>query len=140
MDARTVDASGEGPPEDAQRPAPSRVARRSKAGKWLRGGGSDTHDGLVEELEAELALLREENARLKIRGARERARPWGGEAKPRDSAQPPADEAGDAWELITECELLRTALGDACRDLDAAMERTRGRLDAHAAARGRAAT
>jgi hypothetical protein len=143
MDARTVDGNGDDPPTTAQTPAPAPadVARRGK-GRWLRGGSAAAQAGaaLVEELEAELALLREENARLKIRGARDGSIPWDSDA---EDAAPDQALAGDArddlWELITECQVLRNALSDACRDLDVAMQRVRGRLDAHGSSGEKAA-
>lgn len=133
MDARAVDANGNGLPPPAS--APARVARRARAAAWLRGAGAGAGEGtarsLVEELEAEVALLREENARLKIRTARDGARRWdlpGPEAA--GSAAPVTAREDAVWELMTECRVLRTALVDACRDVDAAMRQLRERLDA----------
>ncbi|MDO8212481.1 hypothetical protein [Conexibacter sp. CPCC 206217] len=136
MQARTVDASRGATPDDARTPAPGRVGRRAKAGGWLRGAtaGADERDGAshVEQLEAELALLREENARLKIRAAREPERPW--DERVRDRVVPRATHSDgpgdDVWELVTECRLLRTALVDACRDLEVALQRVDGCLPA----------
>ncbi|ADB50950.1 hypothetical protein [Conexibacter woesei] len=131
MDARAVDANGNGHPPPAS--APARVARRARAAAWLRGAGAGAGEGeatsLVEELEAEVALLREENARLKIRRARDGARRW--DQQGQDGTEGPvATVREDAvWELMTECRVLRTALVDACRDVDAAMQQIRSRLD-----------
>lgn len=128
MEARTVDATGERPP--VRPPDRTRRGRRSRG--WLRGGGGDQDSGrLVEQLEAEVALLREENARLKIRDARGGERPW--DARMRDlvpGEQPPDLRGDDAWALLTECQVLRTTLVDACRDVEAAMAQIRGRLEA----------
>lgn len=79
-----------------------------------------------------MALLREENARLKIRGARAGGdRPWDERVRDLVPGEHPADQTGDdAWELLTECQVLRTALVDACRDVEAAMAQIRGRLEA----------
>lgn len=116
------------------------MATRTVAG-WLRGSGADGRDGgmVVEQLEAELALLREENARLNIRRARagaplfdehERERARESEARTAES-RGSADGAGeDAWELMTECHLLRTTLLEACHDAERALQRIRQRLDA----------
>jgi hypothetical protein len=129
MEARTVDATGERPPARG----PDRTRRRRRSRRWLRGGRGDHDTGrLVEQLEAEVALLREENARLKIRGARGGGeRPW--DERMRDlvpGEQPPDLRGDDAWALLTECQVLRTALVDACRDVEAAMAQIRGRLEA----------
>lgn len=108
------------------------MAARTVPG-WLRGGGGDQRAtaALIAELEAELALLREENARLKVERARA-ARSW--DARVHGTVPgATADGAGeDVWELMTECEVLRTALLDVCRDVDHALDRIRGRLGVQA--------
>ncbi|MBB4663960.1 hypothetical protein [Conexibacter arvalis] len=125
MEARRVDASGAG--------APAQAPTRSRRGRWLRGGGGGAD--LVEQLEAEVALLREENARLEIRAARAgEARSW--EERIRDlvpRGEQVAATDDQSWELLTECQLLRAALVDACREVEAAMAQIRGRLEALAA-------
>lgn len=93
----------------------------------------------IGELEAELALLREENARLKV----ERHRPPGtGHVIERMRSirpEPPSDSRDDAGEvtspahgaqLITECLAMREGLMDACQEVQQAMQGIRGRLGA----------
>lgn len=127
MEARTVDASAPGAPAHGG-PRPRRGLR---TGGWLRGGG-DGGDDLVEQLEAELALLREENARLAIRArSAADARPWDERIRALVPGGEPSAQAGErAMELLTECQLLRGALVEACRDVEAAMGEIRGRLEA----------
>lgn len=106
------------------------------APRWLRWLGASNRAEprsaqaqIVEQLESELALLREENARLKVKQVRaersltERVR----------ELLPPHDEAGSAdetWELLTDCLLLRDGLIDACREIELGVRATRERLDA----------
>jgi hypothetical protein len=100
---------------------------------WLRsaGAGEDAASGeAVDQLEREVALLREENARLKV--TRERAdRPVNERVRamlstPRGEGDPDADEP---WEILTECMLLRDGLVDACRELERGARELRGRLE-----------
>jgi hypothetical protein len=108
------------------------------AGRWLRwlraAGGTappSAQERRLDELESELALLREENARLKVKreqpGARavqERVR----ELLPPRGAQGRDDD--EPWELLTSCLMLRDGLVDACREIEQGMRETRRRLDA----------
>ena len=116
-----------------------RERRRGMSG-WLRAGGRATVAGAgdAQELEAELALLREENAQLKLRLHRTDERPIGERMRALGGAAPTragADEQA-AWELLAECQLLRGSLVEACRDVELAMAEMRRRLDALAPAEG----
>lgn len=115
--------------------------RRGGMARWLHasGGRSDGRgDAFVEELEAEVALLREENARLRTRhehgGGRPREKRTGELPPALADADDPVAGSGqrrddDASELLTECRVLRTTLLDACSDVERAMREIRGRLD-----------
>lgn len=101
---------------------------------WLRARGETERSGprdLVDELERELALLREENARLKMARARAATRPVNErvrDALPGSPAEDPAD-ADEPWELLTECMLLRDGLTDACRGFERGACELRERLE-----------
>jgi hypothetical protein len=110
-------------------------AHRRGAAHWLRrlrGGAAPAADArLVEELERELALLREEHARLAVSRQRERERP--AHERVRELLpfhQRDGHGGADAWELLTDCLLLRDGLIEACRELEAGMRETRERLEA----------
>jgi hypothetical protein len=108
------------------------------AGRWLRwlraAGGTaapSAQEQRLEALESELALLREENARLKVKQERPGERPV--EERVRDLLPPRgAHERDDdePWELLTSCLMLRDGLIDACREIEHGMRETRRRLDA----------
>jgi len=103
--------------------------------EWLRAGGETDRSGsggLVEELERELALLREENARLKMAQARAGTRPVNERVRaalPDPRAAEPAEDADEPWALLTECMLLRDGLTDACRELERGARELRERLE-----------
>lgn len=110
-------------------------SRRPGLHRWLRAAGGGVRRAepptAVEELESEVALLREENARLRV--ARERAaeRPVNERVR---AALPLLREAGgdigdEPWELLTECMLLRDGLADACRELEHGARELRLRLE-----------
>jgi hypothetical protein len=101
--------------------------------RWLRVAGGEGKDATASEqlaeLEREVTLLREENARLKV--AREHAgdRPVNERVRaalPRREEDPDGDEP---WEILTECMLLRDGLVDACRELERGARELRGRLE-----------
>jgi len=101
---------------------------------WLRASGGEKDAGAVqqlEQLECEVALLREENARLKVGREHVRDRP----VNERVRAALPAlggrdDPDGDEpWAVLTECMLLRDELADACRELERGARELRGRLE-----------
>lgn len=109
------------------------------AGRWLRwlraAGGTappSPHEQRLEELESELALLREENARLKVKHERPGERPV--QERVRDLLPPRAVGHGgdddEPWELLTSCLMLRDGLIDACREIELGVCETRRRLDA----------
>lgn len=131
MEASTSDAGG----------GAQQVRRRTAMARWLTGSGgrSDGHgDAFVEDLETEVALLREENARLRTRHEHDGGRPRElrmDELAPglADTDGRPAEDsathADDAAELLTECRILRSALLDACADVERAMREIRRRLE-----------
>jgi hypothetical protein len=94
-----------------------------------------------ESLEAELALLREENARLKVDAAKP---PGPGRAIERlrgvaelASAPPAAseaDRADEAWQALSEATMLREVLADVCVEVQHAISAVHTRLQAAAAA------
>ncbi|HEY4276713.1 MAG TPA: hypothetical protein VGM91_00765 [Conexibacter sp.] len=127
MEARTVEGTGGGD----QR---AEVRERRRKGAWLRGSGRATAAGHrdAQELEAELALLREENAQLKLRLHRIDDRPLGERMRELGgfgTAPAGADEQA-TWELLAECQLLRGTLVEACRDVELAMVEMQRRLEA----------
>jgi hypothetical protein len=107
-------------------------SRRGRLRELLRASG-DGDDAAVEqqlqELEREIALLREENARLKV--AREHAadRPLNELVRAAFQSHGEADTDGDdPWEVLTECMLLRHTLLDACQELERGAGELRVRL------------
>ncbi len=88
------------------------------------------------ELEAELALLREENARLKVERHRpadaghviERMRSLRQDAFAQPDGEP--REAAEGAQAIAECLAVREGLMDACQEAQQAMRGIRGRLEA----------
>jgi hypothetical protein len=113
---------------DATRPAsaPRSGTDRATTGlrQWLRvaggGGVRSAPAQLLDELEREVALLREENARLKV--ARERAGERPIDERVRGALlaldRDPTGDGDEPWELLTECMLMRDSLLDACRELE----------------------
>jgi hypothetical protein len=118
-----------------------------RVGRLLRlgvsgGEGSSPAEAVLGELEMELALLREENARLKVERHRpadagrviERMRHLGGEP----TAEPHADDAArraaqispPAEHAIEDCLAMRDGLVAACHEVQLAMQGIRGRLGA----------
>jgi hypothetical protein len=98
----------------------------------VSGGDRDAGPaGQLDELEREVALLREENARLKV--ARAHAADRLVNERVRAAFPPPRgeDEPGgeDPWEVLTEGMLLRDALVDACRELEQGARELRTRLE-----------
>ncbi len=105
-----------------------------RVGRLLRmgvsgGEGSSPAEVALGELEMELALLREENARLKVERHRppdagrviERMRHLGG-SEGSDGAEPAAANA------IEDCRAMRDGLLAACHEVQLAMQGIRGRL------------
>lgn len=110
----------------------------AEGSRWRRllraagsGGEPSAPERLVAELEREVALLREENARLKV--ARERATDRPVNERVRGALLASSGEEGfdadEPWELLTECMLLRDGLVDACRELERGARELRGRLE-----------
>lgn len=112
---------------------------RPRLRRWLRASGGAAGAApveLVEQLEQELALLREENARLRV--ARERTADRPVNERVRDTllllrteqAGAAPDDGGDEpWELLTECMLLRDGLADACWEIERGARELRRRLE-----------
>lgn len=130
MEVSTIDRTG-------AVTVPADTARPARRRRWLRrdgrGASRSPQAQQLEQLEVELALLREENARLKV--ARQRARDRPVNERVRELLPAQADEAagdGDPWELLTDCLLLRDGLIAACREIQLTMHETRRRLEAHA--------
>jgi len=124
-----MDAAGAASPHGMDRPR-----RGGLQGLLLRvSGGADDPAAteLLGELEREVALLREENARLKL--ARERAaeRPVNERVRAAFTLPDTDEEAEgeDPWEVLTEGMLLRDALIDACRELEQGAHELRVRLE-----------
>jgi hypothetical protein len=102
------------------------------------GGKSSSGEmAAVSELEAELALLREENARLKV----ERHRPADAghviermrairQQTPDDQSDGEPSLSADGDHALVDCLSLREGLMDACQEAQQAMQGIRGRLEA----------
>lgn len=103
-------------PEDA-----GDAAQRTHPFKRFRSirGQSGTDAGYVERIEAELVLLREENARLRMeRAQRPDAGPMIDRLKSLSAAQPPDEDQRDqAWHLIGEALVMREVLIDVCKEI-----------------------
>lgn len=121
----------------SQRAAAQR--RRAAVARLLRMGVSDgakspSDAATTNELETELALLREENAQLKVERHRpadvghviERMR----SLRLESPAGQPAGESPAATEAIAECLAVREGLMQACQEVQQAMQGIRGRLGA----------
>ena len=131
-----MDATGSDQAATAPDLAKASAARRRGVGQlWpFRVSGEAAHRSaqaiFVEELEMELELLREENARLKIERHRspdagaviERVR--GLSSEPGDGTPLAAGSFG----VRVECLLMREGLLDACREIGRAMEEMQYRL------------
>jgi len=110
-------------------------ARRLPLRQWLRVSGgtqSVAPSELVEQLEQEVALLREENARLRVARERMADRPVNERVRdllPLLRANGDADAGDEPWELLTECMLLRDSLADACWELERGARELRRRLE-----------
>lgn len=106
--------------------------RRGRLRELLRAAG-DADDAAaaeqLQELEREVALLREENARLKV--AREHAadRPLNELVRAAFEAREADADGDDPWEVLTECMLLRHTLLGACEELERGAGELRVRLE-----------
>jgi hypothetical protein len=142
MEASRLEQAGR-QPSGAAASAVDTQRRRAALARLLRLGVSDgakSSSGdmaAMSELETELALLREENAQLKV----ERHRPADAghviermrslrlqsPAAPQTGASAPPAKAAQA---IAECLAMRDGLMEACREVQQAMQGIRGRLGA----------
>jgi hypothetical protein len=116
--------------------------REGKVGRLLRFGVSDGarspsgEMAATEELEAEIALLREENARLKVERHRpadaghviERMRSIRPEAASSEPVDMEAAHPTQSAQLIAECLVMREGLMEACQEVRLAMQGIRSRL------------
>ncbi|MFY9265260.1 MAG: hypothetical protein WAO61_07520 [Solirubrobacterales bacterium] len=113
------------PAQDTHKRGRSRMRmllRRSEKKISDRNGGGDS-------VAAELALLREENAYLRMKAA---ARPNVGRATAMISELDPSSPEGtadnDGWTILAESLVIRDTLIDACRELVAATSQLEHRL------------
>jgi hypothetical protein len=130
-------------PSGAEASAVDTQRRRAAFARLLRMGVSDgakSSSGdmaAMSELETELALLREENAQLKVERHRpadvghviERMRSLRLQVpveRQAGGSAPPAE----ATQAIAECLAMRNGLIDACREVQQAMQGIRGKLGA----------
>jgi len=114
--------------------APHGTDRSQRAGlrRLIRASGGDETAVAeqLDELEREVALLREENARLKLARAQAGNRPVNERVRATfDLPQDDASDDEDPWEILTECMLLRETLLDACRELERGAGELRTRLE-----------
>jgi hypothetical protein len=129
MGTRTMEAADVAPPHGMER------ARRGRLRELLRVSGGAADPAASEqlgELEREVALLREENARLKLARQRTAERPVNERVRAAFPPPPPHGEDADGedpWEVLTEGMLLRDALIDACRELEQGAQELRVRLE-----------
>jgi hypothetical protein len=109
---------------------------RARLRELLRvSGGSDVGvaDDKLDQLECEVALLREENARLKLARAHADDRPVNERVRAMFPSSGGVDgdacDDEDPWEALTECMLMRETLLDACRELERGAAELRTRLE-----------
>jgi hypothetical protein len=113
------------------------AAEGTRLRRWLRAAGAPAQRAapaeLVEELEREVALLREENARLRVAAERAGGRPVNervrGAVALLRSGEGDGPDGDEPWELLTECMLLRDGLIDACAELERGARALRRRLE-----------
>ena len=123
------------PPDEPKTPAGPGASSEARRRSLLRFAGRRSEGvdaAALAELEAELALLREENARLKV----ERHQPTdSGQVVDRmralvEQAETTEQTADDAWHSLTEALVLRETLLDVCREVASAMGALERRLSA----------
>ena len=107
--------------------------RRARLRELLRASG-DADDAAaaeqLQELEREIVLLREENARLKMGREHAADRPLNELVRAAFEARGEADADGDdPWEVLTECMLMRHTLLGACEELERGAGELRVRLE-----------
>jgi hypothetical protein len=115
-------------------PARARSRFRSLIGNRPSGTRGGTEAELVQALDAEVTLLREENARL--RSARESAADPGqiiSRLSELPGPQDDADHGDDAWHVLTAGLVLRDTLLEVCAGIAQAMAVQEERLHALAA-------
>ncbi|MGN6189082.1 MAG: hypothetical protein ACTHOE_09295 [Conexibacter sp.] len=126
MGSSRTDAAG-----DATASNGTERSRRTGLRGLLRAAGAPDEavaSAQLAELEREVALLREENARLKVARAHASDRPLNERMRALFPAAPDGD-GEDTWEALTECMLLREVLLDACRELEQGAGELRARLE-----------
>jgi hypothetical protein len=126
-DAHAIDAR-QTPPRELHEKKPFSSIRRIRTLTKRLDNGADGE--LLEALQAEILLLREENAQLRIK--LERAPELGDvveQMRAMTARGPTQKDAGDhAWHLLTEGLTMRDALVDLCQMTREAMEALEGRL------------
>jgi hypothetical protein len=117
-------------------------ATKTRIRRMLRLGVSDgansAESGALGELEMELALLREENARLKVERHRapdagrviERMRQIGEDANGASNGDGDDGASNGGAGALAECLAIRDALVEACHEVQQAMHGIRSRLGA----------
>jgi hypothetical protein len=111
------------------------VSRLLRLGVSSTSGSSAEEPTALGELETELALLREENAWLKVERHRapdagrivERMRELA-EASQAQAQQSESSETSDAAQAMVECVAIRDGLLEACEEIQQAMQGIRSRL------------
>jgi hypothetical protein len=111
------------------------VSRLLRLGVSSTSGSSSDEPTALGELETELALLREENAWLKVERHRapdagrivERMRELAQAARAQVQ-QPDSSESSEAAQAMVECIAIRDALLEACEEIQQAMQGIRSRL------------
>ena len=118
--------------DDARRPD-----RRKSSLRFLRrladvgtGSEGEAGNGSLDALEAELALLREENARLR---AEQASAPPAGQLIEHvrglgQNGHTNADLEDEAWQVLSEVLVMRNVLADICQEVGSAMSRFEDRL------------
>lgn len=90
----------------------------------------------LEHIQAEITLLREDNARLRVGQAQgpdagrliERLRVWV-EQRPDGGLRNPEDQGDEIWQILSEAMLMRNLLMDVCAEIGQVVLTLQGRLD-----------
>jgi uncharacterized small protein (DUF1192 family) len=119
---------------DAKKPGDRRDRRRDRRrrrGRRAAGESAGTHAQSVAALQAEVVLLREENARLKADGLHQPdLDALLGRARSMARAASPEDAADDATQVLVDAMVLRESLIALCQEIARSMEHVEARLAA----------